>query len=170
MWKNEAIATDQRAQPTVTTVPATRPVEERRVVAWVGKSVLFRGDLISLEDMVIDGRVEGTIELSDHALTIGPDARIQADITAKVVNILGQVVGTIRAGDRVDIGATGSVEGDIVSHRLAMADGAVVRGRVETGSPRDRDGTQPRAHASDTAQGAAEDAAPTEARHGKGGR
>jgi cytoskeletal protein CcmA (bactofilin family) len=110
------------------------PHEERRVVAWVGKSVLFRGDLISLEDLVIEGRVEGTIELRDHMLTIGTESRIQADITAKVVKVLGQVVGTITASDRVEIGEAASVEGNIVSRRLAMADGAVVRGRVETGT------------------------------------
>jgi cytoskeletal protein CcmA (bactofilin family) len=119
-----------------TTPAATVPVphvEERRVVAWVGKSVLFRGDLIGLEDMVIDGRVEGTIELRDHTLTIGPDAHIRADIAAKVVSVLGAVVGTIIATDAVHIGETGSVEGDITARRLAMTEGAVVRGRIDTG-------------------------------------
>ena len=111
----------------------TRPVEEeRRLVAWVGKSVLFRGDLISLEDMTIDGRVEGTIELRDHTLTIGPDATIQADIIAKAVSILGKVIGSINASETVYIAETGSVEGNITSRRVSMDDGAIVRGRVET--------------------------------------
>src|SRR5262249_31730978 len=122
MWNRDA-AVPNDTQTTVPTSPA-RPIEERRVVAWVGKSVLFRGDLISLEDMSIDGRVEGTIELREHSLTIGPDAHIQADITAKTVTVLGQVVGTITASEAVHIGATGSVEGDVTSRRLAMADGA----------------------------------------------
>jgi cytoskeletal protein CcmA (bactofilin family) len=102
------------------------------LVAWVGKSVLFRGDLISLEDMTIDGRVEGTIELRDHTLTIGPDANIQADIVAKGVSILGKVTGSINASEIVYIAETGSVEGHITSRLLSIADGAVVRGRVET--------------------------------------
>jgi cytoskeletal protein CcmA (bactofilin family) len=106
--------------------------EERRLVAWVGKSVLFRGDLISLEDMTIDGRVEGTIELRDHSLTIGPDASIQADIIAKTVSILGKVIGSINASETISIAETGSVEGNITSRRVSMADGAVVCGRVET--------------------------------------
>jgi cytoskeletal protein CcmA (bactofilin family) len=106
-------------------------------VAWVGKSVLFRGDLISLEDMSIDGRVEGTIELREHNLTVGPDAHIRADITAKSVTVLGRIVGTITASEAVHIGETGSVEGDITSRRIAMADGAVVRGRVVAGAQRE---------------------------------
>src|SRR5213592_782873 len=89
MWNRET--TQDETRPTQISAPTmpTRPVDERRVVAWVGKSVLFRGDLIGLEDMVIDGRVEGTIELRENSLTVGPDAHIQADIVAKVVTILG---------------------------------------------------------------------------------
>jgi cytoskeletal protein CcmA (bactofilin family) len=114
-------------------------------VAWVGKSILFRGDVIGLEDMAIDGRVEGTIELRDHTLTIGPDAQIRADIEAKVVTVLGAVVGTITASDTIDIRETGSVEGDITARRLTMADGAVVRGRVDAGAsrPTERPGQEP---------------------------
>jgi cytoskeletal protein CcmA (bactofilin family) len=135
MWTRENAQDEApRAQQTPVPLSSPRPAEERRVMAWVGKSVLFRGDVIGLEDMAIDGRVEGTIELRDHALTIGPDARIQADIVAKVVTVLGVVIGTITASEAVNIGATGSVEGNITSRRLAMADGAVVRGRVDTGS------------------------------------
>jgi cytoskeletal protein CcmA (bactofilin family) len=112
---------------------SNRPMaDERRVVAWVGKSVIFKGDLISSEDMTIDGRVEGTIELRDHALTIGPDADIRANVIARAVTILGAVTGTITASERIDIGETGSVEGDITCPRLAMADGSVLHGRVDT--------------------------------------
>ena len=142
MWNREASTKDegQRPTPSAPVMPAvgpppitTRPVEEeRRLVAWVGKSVLFRGDLISLEDMTIDGRVEGTVELRDHTLTIGPNAAIQADIVAKAVSILGKVTGSISASETIYIGETGFVEGNITSRRVSMADGAVVRGRVET--------------------------------------
>src|SRR5712691_3882169 len=134
MWNRETAQEEgPRAPQTAGPTSPPRPVEERRVVAWVGKSVLFRGDLIGLEDMAIDGRVEGTIELREHNLTIGPDAHIHADITAKVVTVLGAVLGTITASEAVHIGETGSVEGNITSRRVAMAEGAVVRGRVDTG-------------------------------------
>jgi cytoskeletal protein CcmA (bactofilin family) len=110
-------------------------IEERRV-AWLGTSILLRGDLISLEDMSIDGRVEGNIELRDHTLTVGADANIQGDITAKVVTILGTVIGTIVAAEAVHIRETGSVEGNITAPRLAMADGAVVNGQINIGPNR----------------------------------
>jgi cytoskeletal protein CcmA (bactofilin family) len=140
MWNRDAAQPESpriSQQPTPTAgQTATPPIEERRVVAWVGKSILFRGDLIGLEDMSIDGRVEGTIELRHNSLTIGPDAHITADIVAKVVTIHGAVVGTITATDGVHIGETGSVEGNVTSRTLAMADGAVVKGQVNTGGNR----------------------------------
>ena len=136
MWNREASSQDEGARQPQTFLPTTsgRPMEEQRGVARVGKSVVFRGDLISLEDMTIDGRVEGTNELLDHSLTIGPDAQIRADIVAKTVTVLGTVTGTITARDTVDIRETGSVAGDVTSTRLAVTDGAVLRGRVDTGT------------------------------------
>ena len=136
MWNRDAPPESEAARQPQTSAPATPgdPPGERRMVAWVGKSVVFRGDLTSLEDLMIDGRVEGTIELRDYTLTVGPDAHIEADITAKTVTILGSVNGTITASETVDIRETGSVEGNITSRRLVMADGAMLRGRVDTGS------------------------------------
>jgi cytoskeletal protein CcmA (bactofilin family) len=109
----------------------SRPAEERRVTAWVGKSVIFKGELVSSEDMAIDGRVEGSIDVRGHALTVGPDADIRATIHAGTVIVLGAVSGKITAEHKVEIRPSGSVEGDITAPRLAMADGATLRGRVE---------------------------------------
>ena len=109
---------------------AGRPAEERRVTAWVGKSVIFKGELVSSEDMAIDGRVEGTIDVRGHTLTIGPDADIRATIQAGTVTILGAVTGKMTAQHKVEIRSSGSVEADITSPRLAMADGATLRGKV----------------------------------------
>jgi cytoskeletal protein CcmA (bactofilin family) len=137
MWNRDALPETDRDRQTANTAagtrPQDRPQEERRVVAWVGKSVIFKGDLISSEDMMIDGRVEGTIDVRDHALTIGPDADIRADISARTVNVLGSINGTITAKEKVDIRETGSVIGDIVSPKISMVDGAVLRGKVDTG-------------------------------------
>src|SRR5437870_181799 len=141
MWKQEvtpkqepSLEPEGTRQPrTADPAPAGHPLdEERRVVAWVGKSVVFKGDLSSSEDMTIDGRVEGTVKLPDHGLTIGPHAEIRSDIVAKTVTVRGTVTGTITAGDKVVISETGSVEGDIRSPRLVLADGAVLRGRADT--------------------------------------
>ena len=136
MWTRENANEQPKAapsvQPGVQPVSPPLPAEERRVVAWVGKSVKFQGTLTSSEDMTIDGQVEGTIDIQDNALTIGPDADIKADIVASMVTIHGTVTGNVRAKGKVDIKSTGRVEGNLFTPRLVMADGAVVRGRVDT--------------------------------------
>jgi cytoskeletal protein CcmA (bactofilin family) len=105
-------------------------VDERRVSAWIGTALIVQGKVISAQDLTIDGKVEGTIELGDHGLTIGPDAEIKANLIAKTIMISGAVTGNVTATDRVDLKATGSVDGDIVAPRFAMAEGAVIKGRV----------------------------------------
>jgi cytoskeletal protein CcmA (bactofilin family) len=110
---------------------ARQPVDERRTAAWIGKSLLVQGKVISTEDLTIDGQVEGAIELGNHSLTIGTGAAIQADLAAKTIVISGTVTGNVKASVRVDLRATGSVAGDITSPVLLMADGAVIMGKVE---------------------------------------
>jgi cytoskeletal protein CcmA (bactofilin family) len=110
-------------------------VDERRVSAWIGTALTVQGKVISTQDLTIDGRVEGTIELGNHGLTIGTGAEIKADLVAQTITISGAVTGNVTASSIVDLRATGSVDGDIVAPRLIMADGAVIRGRVDaTGS------------------------------------
>lgn len=109
------------------------PSMERRVSAWIGKAVRVEGKVISAEDLTIDGQVEGSIELGDHSLTIGPEATIKANLLAKSISIAGAVIGNVMALERVDLRATGSVDGDISAPRFAMADGATVMGKVEAG-------------------------------------
>ena len=104
--------------------------EERRVVAWVGKSVVFRGDLISSEDMTIDGRVEGSIEVRNHHLTIGPNASIEADVAARLVTVFGKVSGSLAAEERVEIRQGASVEADLTCQTLAIQEGAYFCGKV----------------------------------------
>ena len=101
------------------------------LVANVGSSVFVKGELTGSEDVTVDGRVEGRIDLPDHALTIGPNGHIQADIVAKVLTVFGLVVGGIRARDKVDIRRGGSLEGDLACARLAIQDGAHFCGKVD---------------------------------------
>jgi cytoskeletal protein CcmA (bactofilin family) len=110
------------------------PPGERRVAAWIGKSLFVRGDVVSSEDLVIDGTFEGTIEVGDHALTIGPAADVKADLVAKTIIIHGAVTGNVTARERLDLRANASVNGNVRAPRFAMADGAVLRGSVESGS------------------------------------
>ena len=88
--------------------------------------MLFRS-----EDLTIDGHVEGKIELKDHVLTIGPNGKIRAAVFAKSVIVLGEVNGNVTASEKVDIRDGGSVDGDIISPRVAIAEGAHFRGSVD---------------------------------------
>jgi cytoskeletal protein CcmA (bactofilin family) len=97
----------------------------------IGKSVVIKGELNGSEDLTIEGHVEGTIQLKDHVLTIGPNGRIKAQVFAKSVIVLGEVTGNVTATDKVDIRDNGSVDGDIVSPRVAIAEGAHFRGSVD---------------------------------------
>jgi len=100
-------------------------------VVNIGKSVVIKGELNGSEDLTIEGHVEGTIQLKDHVLTIGPNGRIKAQVFAKSVVVLGEVTGNVTASDKVDIRDNGSVDGDIISPRVAIAEGAHFRGSVD---------------------------------------
>jgi cytoskeletal protein CcmA (bactofilin family) len=99
--------------------------------ARIGKSVVICGEVKGSEDLIVDGRVEGTVTLTESRLTIGPNASVQADLFAKDVLILGRVQGNVVASGRVELRAGCSVEGDISAFRLAVEDNAVFRGRVD---------------------------------------
>ena len=116
------------AQPTS---PSHGPLDATRA-AGIGSSVVIKGDVIGSEDLTIDGRVEGRIELRGHSLLIGPNAKVQAQVVARTITIMGAVTGHITASDKVDIRKAGSVEGDIDAPKVAMADGAQLCGRIDT--------------------------------------
>ncbi|MGB6742412.1 MAG: polymer-forming cytoskeletal protein [Terracidiphilus sp.] len=99
--------------------------------ARIGKSVIINGEVKGSEDLIVDGRVEGTVTLSESRLTIGPTAQVAADLTAKDVLILGHVQGNVVATGRVELRAGCAVEGDIRALRLSVEDNAVFRGKVD---------------------------------------
>jgi cytoskeletal protein CcmA (bactofilin family) len=113
---------------------ATEPAssEERRGSAWIGQGVVVEGKITSAQDLRIDGKVQGTIEVGNHGLIIGASAAVKADLAARTILICGAVIGNVTAAERLDVQATASVEGDLTAPRLVMIDGALVRGRVET--------------------------------------
>jgi cytoskeletal protein CcmA (bactofilin family) len=108
-----------------------KSVDEKRTAAWIGKSLKIEGRIVSAENLTIDGRVDGTIEVGDHTLNIGPGAAVKADLIAKTVTISGEVTGNVTASEKVHLQPTASVDGDITTPRLVMAEGAVIKGRVE---------------------------------------
>jgi cytoskeletal protein CcmA (bactofilin family) len=97
----------------------------------IGQSIEIRGELTGNEDLTIEGKVDGKIDLKDHNLTIGSNGRIKAEISAKTVVVIGEVVGNINAQDKVEIAATGSMKGDIVAPRVVLADGARFKGSID---------------------------------------
>jgi len=99
--------------------------------ALIGRSVVIKGELEGSEDLTIEGQVEGKIELRDHTLTVGENGRIKAQVFAKSVVILGELVGNINASETIDIRDKGSVDGDLVAPRVAIADGAHFRGSID---------------------------------------
>ncbi len=99
--------------------------------ARIGKTVVIRGEVKGSEDLIVEGRVEGTVILTESRLTIGPNASVAADLTAKDVLIMGQVQGNVVASGRVELRAGSHVEGDVRALRLAVEDNAVFRGKVD---------------------------------------
>ncbi len=99
--------------------------------ASIGKSVEIRGEVKGSEDLVVDGHVEGTITLTDSRLTIGPTARVDADVSARDVVILGILNGNVSAGVRVELRKGGNLTGDIRSARLSIEEGSIFSGKVD---------------------------------------
>jgi cytoskeletal protein CcmA (bactofilin family) len=144
MWKrDEAVKPTSTGQPTAPAAPVA-PIQQasaappqpeirrnERDVVNIGKSVVIKGELNGSEDLTIEGHVEGKIELKDHVLTIGPNGKIRAQVFAKAVIVLGEVHGNVTASEKVDIRDGGSVDGDIISPRVAIAEGAHFRGSVD---------------------------------------
>lgn len=115
---------------------ARSPQEERRQRAWIGGSLVIRGDLTSSEDMTIAGRVEGDVSAQNNALILAEGARILGDVTARTVTVQGHVTGSIVANSVVEIGETGSVDGDVRAPSMRVTEGARLHGRLRIGSTR----------------------------------
>ena len=108
-----------------------RETNHMEKIVNIGKSVQIKGELTGNEDLTIEGRVDGKIFLKDHSLTIGANGHITAEIHAKSVSVVGEVMGNITADDKVEIAATGSMQGDICAPRVVLADGARFKGSID---------------------------------------
>ena len=175
MWKRDE-AVKPVSPPPAAQPPASAPVgapaprsdvrtHMEKDIVNIGKSVVIKGELNGSEDLTIEGHVEGTIQLRDHVLTIGPNGKIKAQVFAKAVIVLGEVTGNVTASEKVDIRDNGSVDGDIVSPRVAIAEGAHFRGSVDMQRKAGTEKAQPAAAAKPAAQPPA--AAPAVAAQGQ---
>jgi cytoskeletal protein CcmA (bactofilin family) len=107
------------------------PETESRNATTIGKAVKIVGQIFTKEDLDIDGDVEGTIESQDNKITIGQTGRVQADIRACNVVILGQVQGNVTASNKVDIRKHAKLVGDIATSRISIEDGAIFKGSID---------------------------------------
>ncbi len=96
-----------------------------------GKSVVVTGELTAGEDLVVGGRVEGAVALSNHKLTVLDGGEVHANVVAKSVIVLGTIVGNVEASERLELREASTVLGDVTAPRIAMADGAIVNGTIE---------------------------------------
>jgi cytoskeletal protein CcmA (bactofilin family) len=109
-----------------------KPAEGSTVI---GKSVVIRGDLSGNEDLFLDGDIEGAITLAESRLTVGPNARLQANVTVRDLVVFGHLTGNVHATGRVDLRQSAVVHGDIFAERLSIEESAVFKGNVELKAP-----------------------------------
>jgi cytoskeletal protein CcmA (bactofilin family) len=97
----------------------------------LGKSVIVKGQIFSREDLTIDGEVEGTVELQEHRLTVGPNGKVSATIKAKEICVIGSLTGNVEASDKIDIRKDAKLVGDIRTARIVIEDGAYFKGNID---------------------------------------
>ena len=107
------------------------PETSRGGSATIGKAVKIAGQIYSREDLYVDGDVEGTIELMDHKLTIGPNGKVHAGVKAREVVALGVIQGNVEASDRIEIRKDAKLVGDIKTARIIIEDGAYFKGSID---------------------------------------
>jgi cytoskeletal protein CcmA (bactofilin family) len=107
--------------------------------ANIGRSLVIKGEVTGAESLFIDGRVEGTISFPDNRVTIGRNGNVAANIIAKEVVIMGKVQGNVECADRLDIRSEGLLSGDVITHRISVEEGAILKGGVEVRNPEKKD-------------------------------
>jgi len=154
MWGNKKPDTPQSAQPESKNFPVNPPPKPAaatwegtnamstdairplgatadRATARLGPSLHVKGEISGNEDLLIDGSVEGLVQLDERKLTVGATAKLTADIIAREVVVYGTVKGNLRAKDRIEIKKDGSVNGDLTTARIMIEDGAYFKGSIE---------------------------------------
>jgi len=121
----------------VAAVGSPLPVSPR-AAACISQGIRIKGEVIGKEDLFVDGTVEGKLDLGNASCTVGPNGKVKADISAREVIVRGNVDGKVDGTERVQLWNTGRVTGEVRTERLAIEDGAILRGKVEAGKPRGR--------------------------------
>ena len=120
-----------KCSPSPNTFTPPKNISSSMEQATIGRSVVIKGEVSGAESLYVDGRIEGTVNFADSRVTVGRSGVIVANINAKEVVIMGTVTGNIHCTDRLDIRSEGSLTGDVVTPRICVEDGAVLKGAVE---------------------------------------
>ena len=110
---------------------ASHHMPDTRGTAVIGKSVTIKGQINSQEDLTIDGEMEGSIEVKEHRLTVGPNGRVQAGVKAREIVVLGTINGNVEVSDKIDIRRDARLVGDIKTARIVIEDGAFFKGNID---------------------------------------
>src|ERR1700675_3228759 len=131
-----ASASQSKENPPTSTAPATSHYSpEMRGPAVIGKSVMIKGQIFSREDLTIDGEIDGSVELQEHRLTVGPHGKLQAGVKAREIVVLGTIHGNVEASDKIDIRKDAKLVGDIKTARIVIEDGAYFKGSIDIVRP-----------------------------------
>ncbi len=118
-------------------ISAASPISSR-ATACISQGIKIHGEVTGSEDLFVDGEVDGKLDLGNASVTIGPNGRVKADVTAREIIVRGRVDGKITARERVHLWSSGQVIGEVQSDRLSIEDGAVLRGKVDTGKRQEK--------------------------------
>lgn len=146
MWKKEN-EFPQQPEPAATPAPprsssSSNPVESRKEGATIGPSISIKGDLTGGEDLIIQGQVEGKIDLKQNNVTVGKSGRIKADIYGRLITIEGEVEGNLYGEEQILLRQSGSVRGNIVAPRVSLEDGSKFKGSIDM-EPKSSDKLRP---------------------------
>jgi cytoskeletal protein CcmA (bactofilin family) len=151
MWRRDEAPNPMPSQPQPEkqaprpeTLRSSPPVAGER--ATIGRSITIRGEVSGDEDLLIQGQVEGSVDLKDQSVTVGREGKVKANITGRMVTVEGEVEGNLKADEQVILKSSARVQGDIVAPRVALEDGATFRGGIDMGvSPTKEERTSPAA-------------------------
>jgi len=135
MWKKLDLD-DAASESQERTLPSPKRQPAAKEPATIGPSISIRGDLTGEEDLVIDGRVDGTIDLQQNNLTVGEDGRVKANVRANTITVDGEVEGDLSGDEQVVIRRTGHVRGNMTAPRVTLEDGCRFKGSIDMDAAR----------------------------------
>src|SRR5882724_1293728 len=159
MWRKDEVKPQSAPQPTApantsfpqgstASAPVSAPAQNipvsaplpvsPRAAACISQGIRIKGEITGKEDLFVDGTLEGKLDLGNASVTIGPNGKVKADVSAREVVVRGQLDGKIDGTERVQLWNSGRVTGEVRTERLAIEDGALLRGKVEAGRAQSR--------------------------------